>query len=347
MPKASNHLALTRQWELLSLLPRRAPGITAKELASRLKERGYEVTKRTIERDLTQLSTVFGLACNDKSIPYGWYWMPGTSTDLLGVSIADAISLNLIEEFLRPLVPAAMLGTLESRFQQARNKLDELSEGNKAARWVHKVKYVAPTLSLLPPKIDEAVLEAVQEALLTEKQLRIRYRRPKKSVLNDYVIHPLGIAQRGSVTYLAATAFNYTEVRLYAVHRIEHAVLLEDVVSTPVDFTIASYVESGALHFGACREIRLKARINRGLATILTETPLATDQRIAPAEGEACILEATCIDTQQLRWWILGQNDAIEIMAPIELRRDIHSALSKALKLYATDDGTKELPPAV
>lgn len=116
MPKATHHHALARQWELLRLLPSRLPGITASELASRLQNCGFAVSKRTIERDLSELSTLFGIACNDKGTPYGWYWMNGEPADLPGISITDAISLNLIEEFLRPLVPAAMLATFGSSF---------------------------------------------------------------------------------------------------------------------------------------------------------------------------------------------------------------------------------------
>jgi hypothetical protein len=50
MPKTSNHHTLARQWELLQLLPSRAPGKTSRELTSDLRDAGYEVTKRTIER---------------------------------------------------------------------------------------------------------------------------------------------------------------------------------------------------------------------------------------------------------------------------------------------------------
>lgn len=69
MPRSSNHLALARQWEMLKRLPNRAPGITARELAEGLHENGFEVTKRTIERDLVDLSGQFGIACNDTQKP--------------------------------------------------------------------------------------------------------------------------------------------------------------------------------------------------------------------------------------------------------------------------------------
>ena len=72
MPKAAQHHALARQWELLKQLPSRAPGITARELVTQLNTAGFAVTKRTIERDLVELAGVFGIECNDKSTPFGW-----------------------------------------------------------------------------------------------------------------------------------------------------------------------------------------------------------------------------------------------------------------------------------
>jgi hypothetical protein len=71
MPKSSLQLALARQWELLKKLPPRGPGLTASQITAWLKEQGYPVSKRTVERDLIELSASFGIRCNDKSTPYG------------------------------------------------------------------------------------------------------------------------------------------------------------------------------------------------------------------------------------------------------------------------------------
>ncbi|MEB3903108.1 WYL domain-containing protein, partial [Pseudomonas putida] len=43
-------------------------------LVWRLRDVGFSVSKRTIERDLNELSLIFPLERNDKSIPYGWHW---------------------------------------------------------------------------------------------------------------------------------------------------------------------------------------------------------------------------------------------------------------------------------
>jgi len=334
MPKATHHHALARQWELLRLLPSRHPGITANELASRLQGNGFVVSKRTVERDLTELSTLFGIACNDKGMPYGWYWMNGEPSDLPGVSITDAISLNLIEEFLRPLVPAAMLATLEARFRQAKKKLEELSADNKAARWIDKVRYVPPTLALIPPRITEGILETIQEGLLTEKQIAVRYHKPSSSTPHELILHPLGIAQRGAVTYLVATAYDYSDIRLYAAHRIEAASLRDEDAVKPSGFTLEAYVAAGALQFGSGEQIDLTARINQTLASILEETPLSTNQQITTEGAERFILNASVVDSWQLRWWILSQGANIEIIGPPEIREKTRETLNRALAQY-------------
>ncbi len=105
---------ISRQWELLRSLPARAPGITALELVSLLKNAGFTVSKRTIERDLIELSNLFPLQCNDKSMPYGWYWTPGATAELPGLTLGEALTLRLVEDSLRPLLPAYLLKSLEA-----------------------------------------------------------------------------------------------------------------------------------------------------------------------------------------------------------------------------------------
>ena len=157
MPKVAQHRALARQWEILKRLPARGPGITSRELVESLDRAGFQITKRTVERDLTELSMLFGIACNDGSVPYGWYWVRGECPDLPGVTLADALSLNMIEATLRPMLPPSALEALEQRFQIARRKLTELSQDNPNARWASKVSYVQPTMPLIPPIIPEGV----------------------------------------------------------------------------------------------------------------------------------------------------------------------------------------------
>ncbi|MFJ3074309.1 WYL domain-containing protein [Pseudomonas sp. NPDC087029] len=84
MPFATTRATLSRQWAMLRQLPSRSPGITSAELVWRLRDVGFNVSKRTVERDLNELSLIFPLERNDKSIPFGWHWSVNAGAELRG-----------------------------------------------------------------------------------------------------------------------------------------------------------------------------------------------------------------------------------------------------------------------
>ena len=332
MPKAAQHHALARQWQVLRLLPTKPPGITSRELVEKLEREGFTVTKRTVERDLTELSTIFGIACNDKGMPYGWHWMKGEYADLPGLSVSDAVSLRLVEDLLRPLLPSAMLESLETRFGQAKAKLAELSADNPNAKWADKVRYVSPSMPFLPPKIDSGVLHVVHEALLTEHQIEVEYKKASGEQ-QTYRLHPLGLVQRGQITYLVATAFDYLDQRLYALHRICSVQTLDEATRGAEEFNVGDYVQSGALEFGDSGKITVRMRVTHALAEILAETPLSTDQRLVP-EGQGYFVIAEVHDSWQLEWWLLSQGAAVEVMEPTHLRHRLMLRLNEMCLAY-------------
>ena len=324
MPNGTHRNALVRQWEMLKMLPSRGPGITVSDLVDRLTHEGFEVHRRTIERDLVTLSTVFSIQCNDKGTPVGWHWMPGESANLPSLTIADAVSLIIVEDLVRPLLPGAVLESLEPRLRQARVSLNALSE-LKHARWIDKVRHVSPTMPLLPPHVEPVVLEVLQEALLQERQVKVTYINPRIRMTSDLQLHPLGLVQRGPVGYLVATAFHYGDVRLYAIHRFQKAALLKEPINIPVNFSLDEFIAKGSLHFGNAKTIKLVAYVSNNLASILEETPLSEDQ-IITVKDDKNLVKATLTDSWQLTWWILSHGPGFEVLKPTGARRQLHLA---------------------
>lgn len=63
---------LLRQWAMLRFIPRHPRRIDTGRLRAELQKQGYEITLRTIQRDLNKLSAVLPLVC-DQSKPQGWW----------------------------------------------------------------------------------------------------------------------------------------------------------------------------------------------------------------------------------------------------------------------------------
>lgn len=333
MPKAKHQDAIARQWEILKYLPRKGPGKTTKEIFNYLKGEAFSIAERSIQRDLSELSRLFSLVCNEDNKPYKWYWQPGKGEELPALTLTDALSLNIVESIVKPLIPHAMLETLEHRFNETNNKLAAMSEQNKNASWLNKVRNVQPALPLLPPNINESVLEDVQAALLNDKQVEVEYQSMDSDCAKTRLLSPLALVQRGSVTYLVAIMDGYADVRYYAVHRIQSAKQTCGDVKIPKGFSIDEEIKKGKFGFGAANSIKLHAYIDDWLCRILEETPFSEDQKIT-YEEEFPYLTATVEDTWQLSWWLLSQGDGIEVIKPIKLRNKMKKELRKALSQY-------------
>lgn len=330
--KKKSNETLMRQWEMLKRIPARAPGMTTIEISSALESLGYEVTVRTVQRDLNSLSIHFPLMSDEDGPAHSWYWDRNARLDIPNISVADAISIKMVEDYLTPLLPAAILEGLRSRFAQAEQKLESLND-NPLTRWTDRIRTVLPGQPLQSPVIAPGVLETVQTALIHTRQLKAVYRSRNGTPDKEMLLHPLALVQRGPVSYLVATAFEYTDIRLYALHRFGSAVAQQEAALLPDDFDIDAYIRDGGLNFGSGKPLALKLRIDDALKVTLMETPLSHDMVITP-DGDRYIVTATVQDTWQLKWWIHSQASQAEALEPSSLREEIKAELQAALAQY-------------
>ncbi len=331
MPKQSNHKSLTRQWQMLQFIPHHGAGLSAAELRDRLDDIGFVVTKRTVERDLRDLSDVFEVEA-DSGYPQLWKWRGGQDAAFVGMTLTEAVSLVMVEEHLRASLPNGLLSGLEGRFAKARKILAD-QEGNARAAWPSRVANVPQILPMLPPRIAPDILQTVQRAVMDGRRLDAEYQSMTSDKARRMVLHPLGLVQQGSVLYLVATANEHEDLRTFALHRVRSAALMDDKIIRPRGFTLRGYLEGGAFQFGSKAMIALKAMVTPQLAGYLDETPLSKDQKLK-AKGVGFILTATVQRSWLLRFWILSQSDEITIVQPKSLREEIQTALGDAHSNY-------------
>jgi predicted DNA-binding transcriptional regulator YafY len=182
--------------------------------------------------------------------------------------------------------------------------------------------------------VKDEVLENIQHAVLHCRQVVVTYRNQGADAATEMPLHPLGLIQRGQITYLLATAYHYQDVRLFALHRMESVLLLDRPVVTPEGFDIDESLRQGLGQFGTGQTIRLVARIDPWLAQHLQETRLSEDQQLTELPDGNWLLDARVAETWQLEWWILSQGPALEVLEPVDLREHIHRTLKKAARQY-------------
>lgn len=332
---------LARRIRILQMIPRKGEGtITAPQILEklyRLEVFDKGVTLRTIQRDLQALSLRFQIECDDGSKPHQWYWWGNEVVDIPAMGHDTALAFLLARDYLKPLLPRSALASLGSHFKRAEETL--ASGRTSAGRWKQKVRVIPRYFHPRPAKVPRPILQAVDQALYEERQLRIRYHSLERirngEPAKDYTLNPVMLAYRNSYTELLALSDHRPGALLrFALHRMKSARVLDnhrsrnpkrDWVEAEIDKRMA-WPEDG-------NEITLRAWVAHSDAHHVLDTPLADGQETEMAE-DGVIITARLPLTSALIWWILGMGAKIRVLQPPALQEKIRDIVRDMNRLY-------------
>lgn len=296
--------------ELLRRIPR-GRKVTASELHDQLKDVGIDRELRTIQRQLEMLSEHFEIERDDRSKPYGYRWLEqAKGLAVPNLTPQESMLLGLAEEHLKNLLPARLVKSMESFFAQARRNLGPESNAKLEREWSSKVRVVATSQPLLPPKVAPGVFEMVSEALYSNRWLNLDYQNAGGK-RNKVEVMPLGLAQQGPRLYLVCRYRGYGNERSLALHRILSADATTLTFERPMDFDLKKYDDDGRFGFGEGERVQLTFHIDRDNGLHLLESPLSSDQQVVELDDGKLEITATVVDSAMLEWWLRGFGDAI------------------------------------
>ena len=322
---------LARQITMLGMIPRLPGKVSASQLKERLSSSGFEVDLRSVQRDLQKLQIPMSLV-RDLAKPAGWSYARTARPLVLPVLDApSALTLNMIEQHLVPLLPRSLLRIWQPQFDEARRTLDS----DKFGKWRRRVAMLPSGPARLPVVIPDEVVEVVYNALLDGLQFEADYRAVGAKT-ERYTFNPLGLVYREGVTYLVGTREGSGHIPLFALHRMKNAVRSERPLHEPDGFNLQRYIEKEReFDWPVGRQVKLKLRLGQTVKTFFEERPLSRDQQIKPIPGRAGgHLIATVQDTMALRWWLMSFGASVEVLAPKSLRQAMANYLNEAARQY-------------
>jgi len=265
-----------------------------------------------------------------------WFWSRDARImDLPGIDMPTALAFRLAKEYLSPLLPKTMLRHLDSHFRRA----EELLTGqgtNRLGLWPEKVCAITRGPALLQPVIPLGVQTAVEQALLDDRQLQVVYRPKDANDTKRYVVHPCGLVFRDGMIYLIGTLKDYPDLRHLALHRMTDAEVLDLPARKPKGFELRRYVREEQFFAypiqGAA--VRVDVLFEPKAAVHLGERPLTRDQRLTAWQDGRMRLQATVKNTMELRWWLLGFGDKVEVLAPKSLREEFAAITQRMAAQY-------------
>lgn|SRR5690606_4989712 len=321
---------LLRQLTLLRLIPEFPRYTSSQTLHEKLHERGFKVDLRTVQRDLNRLSTPFALISSEKGGRNEWSHAKNAPLDFRSMEPATALALYLAESHLKSLLPQSVLDLLSPQFDKARNYLDDLDQNN-LAHWARRVRALPNGKALLPAQVNADVWREVSVALLERRQLKVDYLSRSKAECKQLLLHPAALVSRHSISYLLASVDGYTDIRQFALHRIQNAECMETAAEHTEPLDLEHYIRFGGFNSPApVEEVELVADVSPQIAWLLSETPLSHEQSLEPLEGSDWQrLRATVPDDQETQWWVFGLGENVRVCKP--------KAWSEAIKARAAN----------
>ncbi|EMM7970252.1 WYL domain-containing protein [Pseudomonas aeruginosa] len=325
---------LLRLFALLRLIPTAPQRIATPTLLEKLRDRGFSVTLRSIQRDLNRLSIPFSLQCDDSELPFRWSFTRDAPLDLEDMDAPTALALYLSESHLNPLLPQTVLDQLGPQFRRARNFLNGLG-GNGLADWSRRVRAIPNGKTLLPAALDLQVWGQVSAGLLDRRQLQVTYQSRSKGAIKHLRLHPAGLVSRHTISYLLASVEGYKDLRQFALHRIKKVKLLDEPANQHTSFDVDLYIRQDLNASSPIQQVELVADISPQIAWLLSETPLGPQQSLSPLPNtEWQNLRVPVPDDQETLWWIFGLGENARVYKPEKWSEEIKQKAARLVELY-------------
>jgi predicted DNA-binding transcriptional regulator YafY len=305
-PRDDPEVRADRLVSILLLLQARGQ-VTAAEVAAEL-----EISERTARRDLDALGMAGLPVYSQPGRNGGWRLAGGGRTDLSGLSASEARALFLVAgaSSTTPAVKAALrklVRALPAEFRDA-------AEAAATAVVVDPAGWDRPTRRPRPPEH----LDAVQRAVVEGEQLRLGY-VARDGATTTRVVHPLGLATKGSSWYLVANTD--AGLRTFRVDRVTAVERTGDTVERPDGFDLDEAWGLIADEVDRRRApLRVRALAAPGIVQMLRWV-LGTRVRIGPAGRDGRVeVELRGHNARAIAGEIAGFGADVEVLEPQEVR---------------------------
>ena len=292
--------------------------VTAEELA-----RIFEVTKRTIYRDIQALS--------ESGVPVvsaagqGYWLMEGYFLPPVSLNSDEAIMLILGSELMAQNFDAQYRAAADSASRKIQAVLSELVQ-EEVAYLKDNIRFISAesqTLTDVP-----ALLKVLRRAILERKTVELQYiKRAQglKSETSERKVDPHGLVQFNGTWMLSAYCHLRKAIRIFRLDRIEGVKVLPDSFERQLEYNVRKHRATDN------RAVKVELLFAKEIARWVRECPafFATEFEELP-EGLKASFKVQHLDDALP--WMMSWGSKVSILSPEPLKARLKEELEAMLK---------------
>ena len=291
--------------------------------------------RRTVYRDLDALMYAgFPVVSERRDGRVYYRFLDGFRLGDVPFTPDEILALAFGENLLRPLEGTVFHDSIRSALAKIRSSLgpelslflERLAESFRVLPGSHK-RYAA---------VRETI-EALNEAVLSRRTLRIRYHTGGSGALRWRRLDPYRVWYRSGGLYVIGHDHHTLEIRTFAVERIRKAELSDKRFSVPASFDFDAYTSSS---FGVIAEpaSAVRIRFDPRWRTLVEERSWHPSQKLEALPDGGVELRMEVGGTAELCNWVLSFGSGAEVMEPPSLREAVRREIEASASRYAQSD---------
>lgn len=233
----------------------------------------------------------------------------------------------------------ARAGPFSEALELARQKLQTMSPaiGQETAGLAEVTDSWGPAA----PETTPEMLLRLTEAILRKRACQVEYRTPEAWAAKTYRYHPYRLLNVAQAFYCVGKVPAHDGLTTLATHRIIGIELLTDTFDVDQALDVNRYQQEA---FGVVWEAPLDIvlRFRADQAPYVAERQWHPSQELRWQPDGSLEVAFRAGGLFEIRRWILGWGDAVEVIRPAVLRKDLQQTLQSAARLYRLTDDARE-----
>ena len=305
--------SLTRTLDMLKCIPIAPKFLTTFQIYEHLLTVDPDVSLRTVQRDLMELSDIMGLTFGESPEGYKWSFAFDSPNQFIpAISREEALSLKLVQEHLKLFLPSHVYERLTALFKKSD---DILSKSSNSKDWSNLVRPMPQALQFKPVDIHQKFIDTIYNALINKQWVKLKYANKDKV----YKVKPLGVIIRDAKLVLVCQYQGFDNVRNLLVHRIKSAEILNQTFQS--DFSLKEYIAKQAAAVLLNQEnIELTFEAKGYVKHLLNESEINETQVVSPLSKDWVSVKVSVPHTVELENWLLSQLHDIRLLGPEPLK---------------------------
>ena len=335
-PTVADMKSFRRKWAMIDMMVHRDDdhpnGYSVEDMAKH-----FNVTTRTIRRDLKILDDIFG-GLDVTQVRWGLkcYYLERIPFGENGAAITrdELVSLCIARQLMTPFQGTELGAHIDSGYGKLRSCLsrERVEYADKVASYFHNFNFSKP----LESKQSE-ILSQLYKAMDGNKIVKFDYDSVNSGQSKTYEVHPYSFIYDKGFIYLAGYNREKGRFQHWKLNRFRNAEILSATFVRSEEFDPEKYAEKAiSLFISDNKPRRVVLKFSERCALAVKELNLPTIKR-SVLKNDGSMKAEMFLDPTNPAFinWILSFGSGVKVISPRSLRKDVYDKAQKIRRKYA------------